>query len=337
MPSDPADARGADAPAPDAERAVFLPDGERLLPTGLARGPWYPGTQHGSAMLGLLARAVDRHPADRASQVTRFTADMMRAAPMRPVETRCRTLRAGRSLEILEATIEADDEVYARATALRFRIADIDVGDTPSHYGPTWGGPTWGGPTLGGPTSGGPTGARDGAGVGTAEGPDSTVPDARGRLPDFGRATDEAFHHALDMRPPLGVETPSMWLRMTCPLVAGETLSPFVCTAIMADWTYSVPHIHRIMSSGGMLDRAFSAINPDTSINLHRPMRGEWLRLDGQAHYGSAGAGTALAFLSDESGPIGHASQAVLIRTVDKRPAVVGELQGRPAGARDGR
>jgi hypothetical protein len=154
-------------------------------------------------------------------------------------------------------------------------------------------------------------------------------------MPDFGRAGDEAFHHALDMRPPRGVETPSMWFRMTCPLVAGEPLSPFVCTAIMADWTYSVPHMHRMMSSGGLLDRSFSAINPDTSINLHRPMRGEWLRLDGQAHYGSEGAGTALAFLSDATGPIGHASQAVLIRTVDKRPAVVGELQGRPTRARD--
>jgi len=280
------------------ERAIFVHDAGRLIPTGLARGPWYPDTQHGSAMLGLLARAVDRHPCDRPMQITRFTADMMRAAPLRPVETACRTIRSGKSLEILEATLDADGETFARATAVRFRLAPVDVGSATSRYGSS---------VL-----------------------DRPGDEASRGLPELPGAGDDAFHHALEMRPPRGVETPSMWFRMKCPLVAGEPLSAFVRTAIIADWTYSVPHLHGMMAAGAYLERGFSAINPDTSINLHRPMRGEWLGLDGHAHYGEDGAGTALAFLHDDQGPIGHASQCILIRTADKRPVVVGELQGTP-------
>jgi len=288
-------ATGVSGAAP--ERAVFRADGTHLVPTGLARGPWYPDTQHGSAMLGLLARAIDRHPSERPVQVARFTADMMRAAPMRAVETPCRTIRAGRSLEIVEATIEADGETFARATAVRFRMASIDVGESAPRY------------------------------AGTAV--DLPPPDACLPLPGFDGGGDEPFHRALEMRRPRGAETPVMWFRMGCPLVAGEPLAPFVRTAITADWTYSVPQMLEMMKSASFAARrGFSAINPDTTVNLHRPMQGEWLCLDAHAFYGEVGAGTALAFLHDETGPVGHASQCILIRTADKAPAVVGELQG---------
>ena len=53
----------ASALVPDS-RPVFRRDGELLVPTPLATGPWYAGSQHGSAMLGLLARAVDRRAAE---------------------------------------------------------------------------------------------------------------------------------------------------------------------------------------------------------------------------------------------------------------------------------
>ena len=247
----------------DDSRAVFHLDGDRLVPNGLARGPWYPDTQHGSAMLGLLARAIDRHPAAGPVQVVRFTADMMRAAPMNAVETPIRVLRGGKSVEVLEATIEAGGECFARATAMRFRTRSIDV----SGHTPRYGGGRFSLPSE-----------RD-------------LPSS----PDFGDHHDqEAFHHTLEMRPPLGCETPAMWFRMGVPLVAGEPLTPFVRTALISDWTYSVPYMHRLFTTHTPPDeQGFSAINPDTSLNLHRPIEGEWLCLDAHAHYGEAGAGTA--------------------------------------------
>ena len=78
-------------------------DGELVVPQPLATGPWYAGSMHGSAMLALLARAVERHPSEHDMQVTRFTVDMMRAAPMRPVTTPTVCHHAGRSSESIEA------------------------------------------------------------------------------------------------------------------------------------------------------------------------------------------------------------------------------------------
>jgi hypothetical protein len=282
--------------SPD-DRAVFELDGEQLVPSALARGPWYPGTQHGSAMLGLLARAIERHPSSRSAQVVRFTADMMRAAPMAPVTTATRVVRTGRSMEILEARLEADGETFARASAVRFRIEGIDVANQTPRYG---------------------TGRFALPAIGELP-----------RAPELPTGGAVAFHHALEFRPALGSEAPAVWFRVKCPLVAGETLSPFVRVALTADWTYSVPFMHQIFAHGGAEDppdRRFSTINPDTSINLHRPMQGQWLCLDSHIHYDDLGAGSAMAYLQDEQGPIGHASQCILIRGADKRPSL--EEQG---------
>ena len=88
---------------------VFEPDGDAFVPTELARGPWYPDTQHGSPMLALLARAVERVPAERPSQVTRLTVDLMRAAPMSRVRTEARLVRSGSSVDVIEAELLAGD------------------------------------------------------------------------------------------------------------------------------------------------------------------------------------------------------------------------------------
>jgi hypothetical protein len=282
----------------DSDRAIFHSDGDDLVPTGLARGPWYKDTQHGSAMLGLLARAIEREPAEGPVQVARFTADMMRAAPMAPVRTAIRVVRRGRSMDVLEATLAVGDEVFARASAMRFRMAEIDVeGSDPPRYG---------------------------SGRFTAP-----TEDPRISRPDSLSSEVEAFHLALAMRPAPGSESPALWFRMLHPLVAGEPLSPLVRCAIIADWTYSVPHMTRMFAEGpSQIMERFSIINPDTSLNLHRPSVGEWICLDSHIHYGGVGAGTAMAFLHDERGPIGHSSQCILIRTADKRPILAGELQG---------
>jgi hypothetical protein len=278
-------------PPPSAElgKPIFRRDGECFVPTELARGPWYPGTQHGSAMLGLLAHAIESHPAPYPAQVTRFTADLLRAAPMAPITTPTRIIKTGNSMEVVEATLEADGEVFARASAMRFRIAEIDTRDDTPRYG-----------------------------SGHFELPDAHPAMAR----SLDTEGEEAFHFAVEFRPALGVEEPVVWLRMKAPLVDDEPLTPFIRTALSSDWTYSVPFMHKIFSGGADVDpaRSFSSINPDTSINLHRPMRGEWLCLDAHIHYGNQGAGTAMAYLQDQDGPIGHTSQCILVRPPHKLP-----------------
>jgi hypothetical protein len=253
-------------------------------------------------MLGLLARAVECHPSDRPRQVVRLTVDLMRAAPLAPVRCVARTAHAGRSVEIVEASLlDAEGEPgveYARARAMRFRVDEIDVG----------------------------------VGVGDAV-PIETPPDRPASMDLrrwFGEGEDrresrpDAFHHALEMRPVPAFETPTMWFRLKVPLVAGEETTPLQRVAVISDFTYSVPYMKQIASDPKSLrDRPFAAINPDTSLNLHRPAEGEWVALDARATYGGMGAGTACARLYDDRGLVGHSSQSVLVRGVPSRTANV--------------
>ncbi len=274
-------------PVPD---AIFHTDGEALVPTGLARGPWYPDTQHGSPMLGLLARSVERVPSERPVQVTRLTSDLLRAAPLAAVTTRARVLRRGSSVEWIEAELLAGDELCARATALRFRVAEVGV-----PHDVEWSG-----------------------------GSPPPLPESAGRFGwEAARDADDlpALHHALELRPVPGFEAPTAWMRLKVPLVAGEADSPLVRTAVVSDFTYTVPFI-RAMSRDreALARRPFVAINPDTTLNLHRMPEGEWICLDARATYDAVGAGTATARLFDARGAIGQSSQSLLVRGLEARP-----------------
>jgi hypothetical protein len=267
---------------------VFEPAGQDFIPTELARGPWYPNTLHGSPMLALLAREIERVPAARPAQVTRLTIDLMRAAPMSPVRTEARVVRAGSTVEVLEAELVGGGEVCARASAMRFRVADVPVPED-----------------------------RTGADRPPA------LPETAMRFPwsDSRGATENPLQHVLEMRPVPGFESPTAWLRLRLPLVAGEENSPLVRVAWVSDMTYSVPMMRMATKDlRSMADRPFVAINPDTTLNLHRPAEGEWICLDSRATYDSHGAGTASARVFDQRGPIGHASQSLLVRGIEARP-----------------
>ena len=45
--------------ATDLQDAIFVRDGEWLVPTAFSGGPWNAGAQHGGAVAGLLARSVE--------------------------------------------------------------------------------------------------------------------------------------------------------------------------------------------------------------------------------------------------------------------------------------
>lgn len=276
--------------------SIFEPvpgDREQFVPTGYARGPWYDATQHGGPVIALLARAVDRHPADRPMQVVRLTVDLERAAPMAPVSVTVRPRREGKTVQFLDAELSADGEVMARARAMRMRIDAVPVGNNLDGWIPEPPPPF----------------------------PETTPPS---RLADDGEA--DAFYKAFEIRPVPG-ETPTAWFRMRMPLVAGEETSPFVRAAVCGDFTYSVPVFRQIAHNPrSLLERTAVAINPDTTLNVHRPPEGEWIGLDSRTVYDELGAGTAMAHFYDRRGPIGFATQSLLVRGVEARPQSWSEI-----------
>jgi acyl-CoA thioesterase len=272
------------------ERHLFERDGERFVPSALCRGPWYPDTQHGSPMLGLLARAIEEVPSQQPVQVVRFTADLMRAAPLAPVQTRARLHRAGKHVEYVEASLLAGEAECARATAMRIRVGEVAVPES-----------------LDGASASVPDFPADDGGLSWIQAPDHEGP---------------ALHHAFELRPVPGFATPTAWLRFRAELVRGEAPSPLVRVALAADFTYPIAVIRAIRRDRDYLVRQpFVAINPDTTVNLHRPMRGEWLCIDTQTHLDRRGTATASARLYDREGAIGFASQSLLVRGPEAAPA----------------
>lgn len=265
--------------------ALYERDGERFVPTRLARGPWHRDSQHGGPMQGLLARAIEEHPASHPAQIVRFTCDLWRAAPFEPVTTRVRVVREGRSAQWLEAELCAGERVTARASALRLRAFDVPVPPRPT------------------------------------PGPLGDVEDAGPAIRWLGETDPPSdFVNALELRPVEGFARPAAWLRLRVPLVAGETPTPFQRAATACDMVYALPVVRDVQrGSARLLEQPFVAINADTSIQLHRTPTGEWIGLDAEVQYGPHGAGLGRASLSDAAGPLGYAQQSLLLRETQSR------------------
>ncbi len=107
--------------------AVFVPEGDGFVATLLARGPWDPGAQHGGAPSALLARAIERHEPDPAVRVGRLTVELLRPVPIGRVDVRTRTLRPGRKVQLVEASLDAAGTEVARAVGLRIREKPLDL------------------------------------------------------------------------------------------------------------------------------------------------------------------------------------------------------------------
>jgi hypothetical protein len=174
-----------------------------LVPTELAYGPpWLPGTQHGSMVAALMARAVEATPSAVAMHLTRLGVDLSRPVPLGRTRVDAEVTREGRRLQMLALTLVVDDRVQARGTATRIRVSDgvIQPGDMPAPW-------------------------PDDAPVGRPG--DQAVPSPLGAdlLWDAHQARWQAYS------PGAG----TVWLRPQNPLVEGEPLTPTVRAALVAD------------------------------------------------------------------------------------------------------
>ena len=256
--------------------AVYRPEEGRFVPTKKAGSPWGDDVQHGGPPAGLLARAIERFAGAPDMHVSRLTIDLFRPVPMAPVEVTARTVRAGRRIHVVEATLCADGVDVCRASGLLLRTT----------------------------TEGG---IRAGGAMASPPGPDGIDTSALGaglRSPGPRR---EGFHTAVEFRrPPRTEETGPVvaWIRMPMPLVDGETVTPLVRIAATADF------VNAIGSSGSSAGMGF--INVDSTVYLHRPPAGEWIGMQVERSLEPDGVGVAAALLFDQHGLVGRATQAVL-------------------------
>ena len=84
----------------------------------------------------LMAREIERFPADQPMFVTRLTVELLRPIGMTPLAVTSRLVRPGRKVQLVEASLWSGEQEVARTTALRMRVAEVAVpvdGEHPPH------------------------------------------------------------------------------------------------------------------------------------------------------------------------------------------------------------
>ena len=100
-------------------------------PTLHVQGAWRTDEQHMAPVGGLLAHCMERHEPRPGLHLSQISFDILGMIPLQPTTVRVRTLRPGRSIELVEAvaTIGGRDRVSARA----WRLAEFDTAAIAGH------------------------------------------------------------------------------------------------------------------------------------------------------------------------------------------------------------
>lgn len=103
-------------------------DEHRYKPTPHAGGAWSSDEQHFSPLGGLIVHAVERQLADRvgaAMSPSRISFDILGRPALDECEIRVETVRPGRTIELVEATVLIAGRSVARARV--WLLADVDT------------------------------------------------------------------------------------------------------------------------------------------------------------------------------------------------------------------
>lgn len=123
--------------------AVYEERSGSLLATGLARGPWDHGAQHGGAPAAILVRELERAAGEDGLALARVTFEFLAPVPLGELHVHTELLRPGRRVQLLESSmLDPEGTVVVRARALRVARAEVDAGPvSPSPPGPEHGRP----------------------------------------------------------------------------------------------------------------------------------------------------------------------------------------------------
>jgi hypothetical protein len=108
-------------------------DADRFQPTAHVQGAWNDHEQHMAPVSGLLAHALERHEPRQGLVLARVTFEILGLIPLGPTAVRVRTVRPGRTIELLEAvaSVGGRDVVRARAWRLASQETSAVAGGLP--------------------------------------------------------------------------------------------------------------------------------------------------------------------------------------------------------------
>jgi hypothetical protein len=261
---------------------LFRSDGSHFVPSAHARGPWDENALHGGPVAALIARAVERLDSEGAMQAARFTMEILRPVPLRPLEVAARVLRPGRRVQLAGATVSAAGVELCTASIWRIRLQEMI-----------------------------PDGEREEPLRGAARDQEPEPPPP----PDSGVIEQDpswppAFHSTgVEMRFVGGhfvaPGPATVWIRLRGAVVDDEIPTPLMRTVAAADFGNGV---------SALLDWSTTIfVNTELTVHLFRPPGGEWVALDARTHLSGRGVGLAASALFDQSGLIGRSAQALFV------------------------
>jgi acyl-coenzyme A thioesterase PaaI-like protein len=256
------------------DEVVFEVDGDLLVPTELALGPWDPGMLHGGPVAAALLRAVESEVAAAGllGHLARFDLQLTRPVPRQPMRARATVTRAGRRSQAVQAVLDIDDQEVSRATAMLV-VAPPTVADDAPY-------------------------------------PDDRLPEVEScPVPPPSPGDWRNYTQAVEFRTIRGeFRTPgptACWMRLTVPMFRGEPTSPAVSVIALADFGNGISQVLTF-------DQAVF-INPELTVYLHRPPVSAWVGLDSVTWMASQGAAYSDTALFDERGRIGRGVQALVV------------------------
>lgn len=254
--------------------AFYIADRERFASTDWTRGPWSAHHQHGGPPAALLGRAIERLEGGVDFSIARITVELLRSVPVHTLSVSARLARAGRRVQLAEATLSDDDGDIAVARAWRIKRDDTAAEQSP------------------------------------LEPPSFASADGSRVLADFDPWGGPSYFSAMEWRAAVGdFATPgpaTVWMRMRAQLIEDEPPSPLARVLIAADSGNGV--------SSELSLQTHVFINTELTVHLFREPQGEWICVDARTRIGPQGTGVAESALFDSRGRIGSAQQALLVR-----------------------
>jgi acyl-coenzyme A thioesterase PaaI-like protein len=267
---------------------IFQSTGEDLfLPTEHARGPWDPGALHGGAPAALIASGFERMTPGGELRFARLSFSFLRPVPMAALRLKTEIIRPGRRVQELSGELHSDGGLVCRASALRITGTP---GDLPSSASET---------------------------LEEHRAPRLLEP-SEGRPVNFSLDTSDYASFAstaMEMRflkggPLIGEPQQfgpgTVWMRLRRPLIDDSPPSQLARVVACADFGNGV--------SAVLPFEEYVFINADLAITLQRPAQGDWIALEAQTLLYPGGICWSQSVLHDEHGPIGLATQALVVQ-----------------------
>ncbi len=248
-------------------------------PTKHAQGAWNEHEQHMAPATGVLTVELERFAPQDNMRIARVSLDILGLIPLDDFTITTRSIRPGRTIELIESVMSSRgrDCIIARAWRLITQDTSAVAGleDSPALHQP------------------------------------DELP-AWNEMKGWPGGFIESVRLVADSsrRPGRGM----VWITNDIEMVTGEPTDDLVHLLGMVDTANGV--VPRLGLNVVELDWIFP--NTDLQIHMHRAPKGRWLGLEAVQQYGADGIGVTSAILHDVYGPFGRSEQILTIRPMPR-------------------